>query len=78
MEMLPLGVPQILITGEYDVVVPAELGDAYTQAALRAGDEVRHIIVAHAAHHEYGAPGSVTWPTILESAKALLTAMASR
>ncbi len=71
-EMLPLGVPQIFITGEYDFSVPKDLGHAYTQAAQLADDDVQHIVVADAAHHEYCAPSSVTWPTILQSVRTLL------
>lgn len=70
--LLPLGVPQILITGAHDLVVPKELGDAYSQAARTSGDEVHHIIVDHAAHHEYGAPTAVTWPVIRRSVFSLL------
>lgn len=71
-ELLPLGVPQILITGSEDGIVPVHLGADYAQAALRAGDDVKHIIVDNAGHHEYNAPTSVTWTAIRQSVLSLL------
>ncbi len=71
-ELLPLGVPQILITGSEDGIVPVHLGADYAQAALRAGDDVNHIIVDNAGHHEYNAPTSVTWTAIRQSVLSLL------
>ncbi|RMG51621.1 MAG: alpha/beta hydrolase [Acidobacteria bacterium] len=71
-ELLPLGVPQILITGKYDRAVPPEYGQAYAEAARKSGDTVRHIIVDRAAHHEYNAPQAVTWPAIKSAVFSLL------
>lgn len=71
-EMLPLGVRQILITGEHDAAVPQELGDAYVVAACQAGDDARHIVVPGAAHHEYCSPCAATWPFVLQAARTLI------
>lgn len=71
-ELLPLGVPQILITGKYDRAVPPEYGRAYAEAARKSGDTVRLIIVDRAAHHEYNAPQAVTWPVIKSAVFSLL------
>ena len=63
-ELLPLGVPQILIYGTEDQVVPITFGNAYLQAAQKKGDVVKIIMVEGAAHHEYNVPNSISWPVI--------------
>ncbi len=71
-ELLPLCIPQILIYGAQDQVVPTELGRAYVRAAQQAGDDSVELIEVHnAAHHEYNAPSSSTWPTIRSAVFAL-------
>jgi acetyl esterase/lipase len=69
---LPLGIPQILITGESDKIVPSYLGDAYTKAAKASGDSVKHIIVKDAAHHEYNAPTKPPYQYIVKAVKELM------
>lgn len=68
---LPLGIPQILLTGESDKIVPKYLGNTYTEKALEAGDDVEHIIIENAAHHEYNAPEKPPYKYILKSLKKL-------
>ncbi|MXY96776.1 MAG: alpha/beta hydrolase [Gemmatimonadetes bacterium] len=72
MELLPLGIPQLLISGEHDWVVPPELGEAYEAAAHAAGDPAEHIIIPNAGHHEFMVPGSVTWPTVRQAVHSLI------
>lgn len=72
-ELVPLGLPQIVISTEHDWVVPPELGEAYTKVAMDVGDEAQHMVIPAAGHHEFMVPGSVTWPSILRSAKSLLS-----
>lgn len=71
-EMLPLGLPQVMISAEHDWVVPPELGEAYEAAARAAGDPVEHIIIPNAGHHEFMVPGSVTWPVVRQTVHSLL------
>ena len=47
-ELLPLGIPQILIYGAEDYVVPVELGHTYMQAARQKGDTVKLVVVKNA------------------------------
>ncbi len=53
-------------------VVPPEYGRAYEEAARKSGDTVHHIVVDHAAHHEYNAPSAVTWPIIKAAVFSIL------
>lgn len=70
--LLPLGLPQVMISAEHDWVVPPELGEAYATEARAAGDLVEHIIIPDAGHHEFMVPGSVTWPAIRQAVHSLL------
>lgn len=63
-ELLPLGVPQILIYGTEDQAVPITFGNVYLQAAQKKGDVVKIMTIEGAAHHEYNVPNSVSWPVI--------------
>ena len=50
--MLPLGVPQIVISGAYDSIVPPAFGRYYSQMAATAGDKVEEITIPNAGHFE--------------------------
>jgi len=67
--LMPAGVPQTLISGELDDIVPMEYVKEYFQQATVAGDKVRHITVPQCGHFELIVPGSFAWPTVQESLK---------
>ena len=71
-ELLPLGTPQILVYGADDQVVPAELGRVYVKATQEKGDVAVLYVVKNAAHHEYNAPNSITWPLVKSAVFSLL------
>jgi acetyl esterase/lipase len=71
-ERLPLGVPQVLLWGALDRVVPQELFEAYESAAREAGDRVESITVEGAAHHEFGAPRGRAYQAIVSGIRRLL------
>jgi len=56
--MLPLGVPQVVISGAVDPIVPAAFGHAYAARAAAAGDRVQEITINDAAHFELIDPQS--------------------
>ncbi|MCM8731850.1 alpha/beta hydrolase [Hephaestia sp. GCM10023244] len=66
--LLPLGVPQDLINGREDRIVPFRFGTAYADQARAAGDPVALHEIAATGHVELIAPGSAAWAT----AKALI------
>ena len=51
-EMLPIGVPQAIISGALDPIVPAAFGHAYAAKAAAAGDSVQEITITDADHFE--------------------------
>ena len=73
-ELLPLGVPQRLVCGSLDSLVPNELSRGYAAAASRAGDAVTLETVEGAGHFELVDPASAAWPAVRRAVHALLPA----
>jgi len=63
-EMLPLGVPQTIVSGALDPIVPAPFGRAYAAKAKAAGDPVNEITLADAGHFELIDPQSSAFEQI--------------
>ena len=66
-ELLPLGVPQVLIHGTEDVDVPLVLSTEYLAAAQAAGDDVRLVELPGVEHFKVIDPASEAWPPIVEA-----------
>lgn len=61
--LAPLHVPQYLINGAVDPIVPAELASDYRRRMTAAGDRVQVYLVPNSGHFELIAPGSRAWAT---------------
>lgn len=72
-EMVPLGVPQILINGEYDPTVPVSYVEDYARIAQAAGDQVHVDLVPEAAHFEVVTPSSHAWPAVQGALRQFFT-----
>jgi acetyl esterase/lipase len=71
-ELLPLGVPQVIVYGTNDAVVPPDQSSAYAGKAKKAGDEVTVIAVKGAGHYDVIDPDKPAWPRLAaELAKTL-------
>lgn len=70
--LLPLGIPQWLIQGLLDPIVPAASVRAYAEAARQSGDAVQLEIVEQAGHFDAVLPDSATWPAVLAAVRAAL------
>ncbi len=57
-EMLPLGVPQLILHGTGDTAVPIDLSRRYALAARAAGDAVELLELPEVGHMEFLDPGS--------------------
>jgi pimeloyl-ACP methyl ester carboxylesterase len=55
-EMLPLGVPQWIVTAQYDDIVPPKWAEQYAVAARNKGDRVKLVTVRDAGHFELIVP----------------------
>ncbi len=71
-ELLPLGVRQILFHGEMDNLVPAAMSKEYAEAAKGKGDDVKLIMIENASHFEPVDPSSSAWPGVKEEVSKLL------
>ena len=71
-ELLPLGVPQRLVWGTEDRLVPGELSRRYQEAATKAGDPVSFESVPGVGHFELVDPASRAWPTLRAAVATLL------
>lgn len=65
--LLPLGVPQVVVSGSLDRIVPDSFGRAYANLAAAAGDRVRQVTLPEAGHFELVDPASGAWPVLLEA-----------
>lgn len=70
-ELLPLGVPQVLIHGDADTAVPLELSERYHRAALAAGDRCELMVLPGAGHFEVVDPRTSEWQHVLASVRTL-------
>ena len=70
-ELVPLGLPQRLLVGAWDAVVPVEQARAYAAAATAAGDAVEVRVLEGAGHFEPVDPGSSAYPAVRDAVRAL-------
>jgi acetyl esterase/lipase len=63
-ERLPLGVPQLLVHGDADDVVPISIAHDYAQRAEAAGDPCELVELPGCGHDEHLDPGSDAWRVV--------------
>jgi acetyl esterase/lipase len=61
---LPLGVPQLLVHGGRDEIVPARMSRDYVRAAEAAGDPVELAVHSELGHFEHLDPTSSAWESV--------------
>jgi acetyl esterase/lipase len=70
-ELLPLGVPQVVIHGAQDVTVPPSVGEHYVAAARALGDRVE-MRTPPGGHVEEVTPGQPAWDEAVRAIQTLL------
>jgi acetyl esterase/lipase len=65
-EQLPLGVPQLLVHGEADDVIPASLSSTYAERAREAGDEVELVLRPGEDHFVHTDPANPAWQDVVK------------
>lgn len=65
-ELLPLGVPQLLVHGGRDRNVPASISRDYSEHARAAGDDVELVLDPRSGHFEHLDPSSNVWLAVRE------------
>jgi acetyl esterase/lipase len=63
-ELLPLGVPQLLVHGGRDDIVPPSISRDYAEHARAAGDDVELVVEPCSGHFEHLDPTSDAWRAI--------------
>jgi acetyl esterase/lipase len=72
LELLPFGVPQVLIQGAKDPVVPAKSVRNYYEAAKKSGDKVELVLLEKAGHYEVVIPTTFAWPAVRKAIETLI------
>jgi acetyl esterase/lipase len=62
--LLPIGVPQVIVSGALDPIVPAVFGNSYAAQAAAAGDRVQNLVIPDASHFELIDPQSSAFDKI--------------
>ncbi len=71
--MLPLGIPQVLVHGLGDTVVPPSMSEAYVAAAHQAGDlDAIYAPVPDIGHMDVISPRRTAWPVTRDHLRRLL------
>jgi acetyl esterase/lipase len=73
MALLPLGIPQVLVHGLSDDVVPASMSEEYQLRAREAGDAAVFAPIEAMGHRELIDPGRGAWPVIADQLDRLLS-----
>ena len=71
-DLLPLGVPQILIQGSEDGQIPPELPGRWVEMARRQGDRVKVMMIPLADHFDVVDPESKAWATVQAAVLSML------
>lgn len=66
-ELLPLGIPQVLLHGEVDRHVPVGLSVEYSRRAIELGDEVSLVVLPEVEHFMVIDPSSDAWKEVISS-----------
>ena len=72
LELLPLGVPQRLLSGARDAIVPPKWGAQYEAAAKQAGDPASHAVLPDAGHFELVVPSTAAYAAVRAAVLGLL------
>jgi acetyl esterase/lipase len=69
--LLPLGVPQAIVSGGEDGIVAAHFGRDYARKARAAGDRIDDIEISGAGHFDLINPEGPAWPRIAAAIETL-------
>jgi pimeloyl-ACP methyl ester carboxylesterase len=71
-ELLPFGVPQLLIHGRDDRIVPLEISERYCEAATARGDRATLTPLDGIGHFELIDPTSAAWSVVEHAASSMI------
>jgi acetyl esterase/lipase len=68
-ELVPLGVPQVVLHGTADWLLPIAMSQRYVETARARGDDATLVPLAGLGHIEPADPTSSAWPSLLGAAR---------
>ncbi len=71
-QLLPLGIPQVIIHGDLDRIVPINYVRPYVRKAKDLGDTIRFIQLQNTRHFDMTITGSPQWDKTIDAIKELL------
>ncbi len=71
-QLLPLGIPQVLVHGEQDEIVPISIADHYVDVAQTRGDDCLLERLPTAGHFEVIDPFAREWAVVLNAVRKVL------
>lgn len=72
-QRLPLGIPQIIVHGARDEIVPIAIADHYVEVARSHGDDCRLERLPTAGHFEVIDPFAPEWEVVLKAVQGVLS-----
>jgi acetyl esterase/lipase len=73
LRLLPIGVPQVLVHGLGDAVVPPAMSESYAARAAAAGDSALYVPIEQMGHRQVTDPAGAAWPIIAGHLEAMLS-----
>ena len=70
--LAPLGIPQVLVNGLQDRIIPTAYAEGYARPMRAAGDEVRVRMIDRTGHVELVAPETAAWAAAAEEIRRSL------
>jgi len=70
--LAPLGVPQVLVNGAQDRIIPTAYAEGYAGPMRAAGDDVRVRMIERTGHVELIAPETAAWAAAVEEIRRAL------
>lgn len=67
--LLPLGVPQVLLHGHDDRIVPARMSQDYQAVAVARGDQASLVALDGVGHFELIEPDTVGWAPVVDAVR---------
>ena len=69
---LPIGVPQVLVHGLDDRVVPPAMSETYCRTAQRLGDPARYVPLEGVGHRDLVDPGGPAWAATVSALEQVM------
>ncbi len=70
--LLPLKLPQIIVQGDSDRIIPSAMATAYVDAAKQKGDAAKLVLIEKAGHFELVDPQAAAWVRVKQEVLTLL------